>query len=267
MCRIGGASAPRQLPEVVSDAGGDDRPRSKARVSSPIPPPENPAEEPDLLGALVGGSVVGSSSDSGGRRRRSDRRVRRGVLTRWLGPRLGAVAEWILVIVGAIVLAVVVKAFLLQAFYIPSLSMYPTLDEGDRVLVNKASYRISDVERGDIVVFERPASETSSNIPDLIKRVVGLPGESVVIDGGSVYVDGALLDESYLPSGTVTSSANAPFKCTREAPCTVPAGEVWVMGDNRNDSKDSRYFGPIAESTIVGKAFVRVWPLGRFGLL
>ncbi|MBU3702687.1 MAG: signal peptidase I [Acidimicrobiia bacterium] len=188
-------------------------------------------------------------------------------LERWFGPRGGAIAEWVLVIVGAVVLAVVVKVFLLQAFYIPSLSMYPTLHEGDRVLVNKLSYRLHDVNRGDIVVFERPASETSSNIPDLIKRVVGLPGESIVIADGSVYVDNRKLDESYLPAGTVTSTQSAPFKCTQQAPCVVPPGEVWVMGDNRADSKDSRYFGPIPESSIVGRAFVRVWPMGRFGLL
>jgi signal peptidase I len=145
--------------------------------------------------------------------------------------------------------------------------MYPTLREGDRVLVNKLSYRLHDVNRGDVIVFERPASETSSNIPDLIKRVVGLPGESISFIDGAVYVDGKRLDESYLSDGTVTSSANAPNKCTTEAPCVVPSGQVWVMGDNRSDSKDSRYFGSIDESTIVGRAFVTVWPLGRFGLL
>ncbi len=170
-------------------------------------------------------------------------------------------------IVGAILLALVVKLFLLQAFYIPSLSMYPTLHEGDRVLVNKLSYRLHGVNRGDVIVFERPASETSSTIPDLIKRVVALSGESVVIKEGSVFVDGARLDENYLPDGTVTSSANAPNKCSEQAPCVVPSGQVWVMGDNRGDSKDSRYFGPIDKSSIVGRAFITVWPLGRFGLL
>jgi len=206
-----------------------------------------------------------SSTTDTPRRRRSRSRRRR--LERWLGPRGAALAEWALVIVGAVVLAVVVKVFLLQAFYIPSLSMYPTLHEGDRVLVNKLSYHLHDVNRGDIVVFERPAAETSSNIPDLIKRVVGLPGESIVISDGSVYVDGKKLPESYLPTGTVTSAQAAPYKCTSQAPCVVPPGSVWVMGDNRADSKDSRYFGPIPESSIVGRAFVRVWPFGRFGLL
>jgi len=194
-------------------------------------------------------------------------RSRRRRLERWFGVRGAGIVEWVLVIVGAIALALIVKLFLLQAFYIPSLSMYPTLNVGDRVLVNKLSYRLHDVNRGDVVVFERPASETSSTIPDLIKRVIGLPGESITIEDGSVFVDGKRLDESYLPDGTVTSTANAPNKCTRDAPCIVPEGQVWVMGDNRGDSKDSRYFGPIDESTIVGRAFITVWPLGRFGFL
>lgn len=195
------------------------------------------------------------------------RRSRRRRFEKWFGPRGAGIAEWVIVIVGAILLAIIVKVFLLQAFYIPSLSMYPTLHEGDRVLVNKLSYRLHDVNRGDVIVFERPPSETSSNIPDLIKRVVGLPGESITIENGSVFVDGKRLDENYLPDGTVTSAANAPNKCTTDAPCVVPEGKVWVMGDNRGDSKDSRYFGAIDESSIVGRAFITVWPLGRFGLL
>jgi signal peptidase I len=178
-----------------------------------------------------------------------------------------SIVEWVLVIGGAVVLAVIVKLVLLQAFYIPSASMYPTLQKGDRVLVNKLSYKLHDVNRGDVVVFERPPSETATNIPDLIKRVVGLPGEQIFFEGGHVYVDGQLLDEPYLPNGVTTTADNAPNKCPREDPCRVPDGDVWVMGDNRNDSKDSRYFGAIDESSIVGRAFVVVWPLSRLGLL
>jgi signal peptidase I len=123
------------------------------------------------------------------------------------------------------------------------------------------------VNRGDIIVFERPASEAASEIPDLIKRVVGLPGEEIVIEGGHVFIDGTQLPESYLPDGTTTSTDNAPNKCLRTAPCVVPDGQVWVMGDNRGDSKDSRYFGTIDQNSIVGRAFVRVWPLNRLALL
>jgi signal peptidase I len=192
------------------------------------------------------------------------RKVRRRKFEQWFGPKGAGIVEWIVVIVGAVVLALV---FLLQAFYIPSLSMYPTLDKGDRVLVNKLSYKVHDVNRGDIIVFERPPSEAPSDIPDLIKRVIGLPGEAVAFENGSVYINGERLPESYLPDGTTTTAANAPNNCTTTSPCIVPSGQVWVMGDNRGDSKDSRYFGAIPESSIVGRAFILVWPFSRFGLL
>jgi signal peptidase I len=188
-------------------------------------------------------------------------------LARAIGPVGANIVEWVVVVAGAVALALVIKAFVLQAFFIPSLSMAPTLEVGDRVLVNKLAYRVGDISRGDIVVFERPASESASNIPDLIKRVVGLPGESIVIKENQVWVNGVALDESYLPSGTVTSTATSPLKCTDAEPCVVPEGRVWVMGDNRPDSKDSRFFGPIEESTVVGRAFVLVWPLDRLQLL
>ena len=209
--------------------------------------------------AVDGVSAVRPGKPTGNRRRRG--------LEKIFGPSVANIVEWIAVIGGAIILALVVKLFLLQAFYIPSLSMYPALHVGDRVLVNKLSYKVHDVNRGDIIVFERPASEAASDIPDLIKRVVGLPGEEVVIEGGHVFIDGNQLPESYLPEGTSTTADNAPNKCTRVEPCVVPNGDVWVMGDNRNDSKDSRYFGTIDQKSIVGRAFVRVWPLNRLGLL
>jgi signal peptidase I len=186
---------------------------------------------------------------------------------RLFGPTGATVVEWACVVAGAVLLALVVKIFLLQAFYIPSPSMYPTLKEGDRVLVNKLSYKLHDVNRGDVVVFERPASEAPSAIPELIKRVIGLPGDSVTFRNGRVYINGELLDEPYLPAGVTTTADFAPNRCTTEAPCLIPQGDVWVMGDNRNDSKDSRYFGPIPESSIVGRAFVIVWPFSRVAWL
>ena len=186
-------------------------------------------------------------------------------LAKRLGRRGASIVEWGIVVVGAIVLALVVKTFVLQAFYIPSQSMATTLETGDRVLVNKLAYTFGDVSRGDVVVFERPPTETTSNIPDLIKRVIGLPGDQLVIKNSTVYVNGAALDEPYLDPGTITSTESAPIKCSDADPCVVPEGRVWVMGDNRPDSKDSRFFGPIEESTIVGKAFVTIWPLDRLG--
>ena len=166
--------------------------------------------------------------------------------------------EWIAIIVAALAVALVVKTFLIQAFYIPSLSMYPTLDQGDRVLVNKLSYKMHDVHRGDIIVFERPPGQPASEIKDLIKRVVGLPGDTIEAKQGVVYIDGKKLAEPYLVDGVTTTNLRRQ---------DIPAGHVFVMGDNRGDSADSRVFGPIDEDTIVGRAFIRVWPLPDIGLL
>jgi signal peptidase I len=171
------------------------------------------------------------------------------------------VLEWVAVIGGGIVIALVVEAFLVQAFWIPSPSMVPTLEVGDRVLVNKLSYKFHDVHRGDVVVFERPpgASDGSDDeIKDLIKRVVGVGGDHLETRDGQLYVNREAVDEPYLEPGTLT---NMP------AAVTVPEGEVFVMGDNRENSEDSRVFGPIDEDTIVGRAFVKVLPLTDVGWL
>jgi signal peptidase I len=166
--------------------------------------------------------------------------------------------EWVAVIVGALVVALVVKTFLIQAFYIPSESMVPTLKVGDRVLVNKLSYSRGDIERGDIVVFSRPGGPGADGIADLIKRVVALPGETVEGRDGAVYVDGRRLEETYLADGVTTG----PFP-----PFTVPADEVWLMGDNRGASDDSRRFKSVSFDDVVGRAFVVIWPVGEIGFL
>jgi signal peptidase I len=166
--------------------------------------------------------------------------------------------EWVVIIGGAFLVAFVVKTFLIQAFFIPSGSMLPTLHEDDRVLVNKLSYDLHDVHRGDLVVFERPENEAAGQIKDLIKRVVGLPGERIESRDGDVYIDGDLLEEPYLADGAETTGLE---------PQTVPEGHVFVMGDNRGDSMDSRVFHAIDEDLIVGRAFVRVWPLPDLSLL
>jgi signal peptidase I len=179
--------------------------------------------------------------------------------------RTRSLLEWLVVIAGALLVALLIKQFLIQAFYIPSESMTPTLEVGDRVLVNKLSYRLHDVNRGDLVVFERPEGETS-DVKDLIKRVIGLPGDEVVIKDNSVWINGERLEEDYLPVGTVTKQGTRA-NCTDETPCVVPDEFVWVMGDNREHSFDSRYFGPIGEDTIVGRAFLRIWPLNAIGFM
>lgn len=174
--------------------------------------------------------------------------------------------EWVVVVVGAVLVALLIKTFVMQAFFIPSDSMVPTLRNGDRVLVNKLSYRLHDVNRGDIVVFERPV-ETKDEIKDLIKRVIALPGEKVVIADNKVYVDDKALNEPYLPAGTTNTpgpgGADWTHRCTPEDPCVVPRDSVWVMGDNRTNSQDSRYIGPVRQDKIVGRAFAVVWPFDR----
>ena len=161
--------------------------------------------------------------------------------------------EWVVIIVGALLVAFLVKTFLIQAFYIPSGSMLPTLEEDDRVLVNKLSYDLHAVHRGDIVVFESPQGE--GEIKDLIKRVIALPGETIEARDGRVLINGQPIEEGYLGPGITTG----PLE-----PQTVPPEHVFVMGDNRGNSKDSRFFGPISESVIIGRAFVKVWPLAHF---
>ena len=171
------------------------------------------------------------------------------------------VLEWLGVIGGGIAIALLVEAFLIQAFWIPSPSMEPTLDVGDRVLVNKLSYRFHDVNRGDVVVFERPpGASTGQNgeIKDLIKRVIAVGGDSIEAKEGTVFVNGDQIDEDYLEPGTPTD--NLPLTA-------IPEGQVFVMGDNRTNSEDSRIFGPINEDAIVGRAFIRVLPITDIGWL
>ena len=163
--------------------------------------------------------------------------------------------EWVVIIGGAVLAALLIKTFLLQAFYIPSASMEPTLMIHDRVLVNKLSYDMHEVHRGDIVVFRSPPGEGDDKVKDLIKRVIALPGETVESRDGHILINGRPLDEPYLAPGVTTG----PLEAHR-----IPPDHFWVMGDNRGNSRDSRFFGPIAKNAIIGRAFVRVWPVGRF---
>ncbi len=177
--------------------------------------------------------------------------------------------EWVVLIVSALTIALLIKTFLFQAFVIPSESMFPTLCGGDpcetddRILVNKLSYRLHDVNRGDVVVFAAPPGRATDDIKDYVKRVIGLPGEEIESRNGQVFIDGKPLDEPYI-NEACTSRGDLGSAIE---PQTIPAGHVFVMGDNRCQSSDSRVFGPIDTDTIVGRAFVRIWPLSRFKFL
>jgi signal peptidase I len=166
--------------------------------------------------------------------------------------------EWGAILVVAVVAAILIRSFVVQPFYIPSGSMEPTLHVGDRVLVNKLSYDFHAVHRGDIVVFDKPPNDTTPGVKDLIKRVIGLPGETISGQNDQVYINGHPLAEPWLPKDDPTQ----PFPATH-----IPAGEYFMMGDNRGDSADSRLIGPIPERLFIGRAFLRVWPLSRIGTL
>ena len=170
--------------------------------------------------------------------------------------------EWVGVVVLALVAAFLVKTFVLQTFFIPSASMEPTLNIGDRVFVNKLAYSFHSVHRGDVVVFTLPPGESAgTGVDDLIKRVIGLPGETVEARQGRIYINGRPLAEPWLPKG-VSPVAGLPLEKTR-----VPPNDYFLMGDNRGNSSDSRHFGPIPGNLIVGRAFVRIWPFSRLGFL
>jgi signal peptidase I len=232
-----------------------------------------PAGEPvqtDTPGGVAPDDQDDTGADEGGRRGR--RRSRKPPKTTQR-----VIVEWVVLIVAALAIAFLIKTFLFQAFYIPSESMVPTLNVGDRVLVNKLSYDFHDVHRSDIVVFDAPPLARSNDIKDLVKRVIGLPGDTVTYPGdGHLYINGKLLKEDYLPKGTETNqqgpeNPKVPPGCAAPADgnpgCKVPAGHVFVMGDNRTQSKDARFFGPVKESTIVGRVFLRIWPLDSIGFM
>ena len=182
--------------------------------------------------------------------------------------------EWGAVILGALLVAFLIKTFLMQAYYIPSSSMTPTLQVGDRVLVNKLSYEVGDIGRGDLVVFGRPATESTVKT-DLIKRVIGLEGELIEIIEGRIYITQSesssrqLLVEPYLASTTYTRGFDNTDLCEKatENSCLIPDNHVFVLGDNRDGSRDSRFFGPIDENTVVGRAFIRLWPISSLKFL
>jgi signal peptidase I len=166
----------------------------------------------------------------------------------------GGVVEFLVILLVSFALVFgFVRPFVVEAFYIPSESMVPTLRVGDRVLVNKFIYRFTEPQRGDIVVFE----SVEGGGEDLIKRVVGVPGDRISVRGGRLLVNGEPQREPYVNKKFPDSSSSAPT--------TVPEDNVFVMGDNRANSRDSRYFGTVPEKKIEGEAFLRFWPPDRIG--
>ena len=178
-----------------------------------------------------------------------------------------AIWEWVFVVVVAISAAMLIRVFLFQQYYIDGPSMQTTLMPEDRVLVNKMSYKLHDIHRGDVIVFDRVTNEVQHD--DLIKRVLGLPGETLEIRSCIVYIDGVQVDEPYL-NPEQTSQVEPSARCgshTDMAPIVVPEEMVFVMGDNRVQSFDSRDFGPIDSDKVRGRAFVVIWPASAWAWL
>jgi signal peptidase I len=170
-------------------------------------------------------------------------------------------AETGVILLVAVLLAWSVRTFAYETFWIPTGSMIPTLDVYDRVLVQKAFFNWHDVREGDIVVFTHPSLDQCAGAGDLVKRVIALPGQTIYSSGNSIYIDGHLLAEPYLPA---YDPLGPPIPdATREHPYRVPPGEFYVLGDNRSDSCDSRFWGPIEGSSIVGKVVLMLWHDGH----
>jgi signal peptidase I len=208
---------------------------------------------PDEGGAPSGGAV----GTSGGKRK---------------APR-STLLDYALIAVVAIGLALVIQAFLVKPYRIPSPSMASTLVEGDRVLVNRVVYHLQDVKRGDVLVFRYPVNRDIV----FIKRVVGLPGDRLKAEDGRLYVNGVAQDEPYVhktagvtdptnPEGAIAGTTmTRPWGLLNEY--TVPADSYFMMGDNRTNSDDSRVWGPVPVNDLIGEAFFIYWPPGHLGTL
>lgn len=213
----------------------------------------------------------------------------------WYRSLLKHLTELPALILAAFVIAVLIKTFLVQAFFIPSESMLPTLHPGDRVLVEKISYRLHDPRRHGVVVFEKSVFGEALDVPwwqdaqnfvrellglpigneeDYIKRIVAIGGDTIRYLGTprKLFVNDERVDQPFIRGGRDRfSSTITDQDCERlgmrpsDGGCLVPAGRVFVMGDNRSDSEDSRILGPIEEDRIVGRAFVIIWPPADMG--
>ena len=170
-----------------------------------------------------------------------------------------AIVEWVVIVVAAVLVSFFMRTFAFQTFYIPSASMQPTLLVGDRIIVSKLSVDFGTINRGDILVFKAPPAENCGEpVTDLVKRVIGIPGDQLTSKGNTIYVNGAPFAENWSHSEPLGQAIGH---------VTVPANQYFMMGDNHNDSCDSRMWGTVPRSDIIGKAFLRIWPLSRLGFL
>jgi signal peptidase I len=175
---------------------------------------------------------------------------------------LRSTIDWIVVLAVATTIALLVRAYVVQTYYIPSLSMYPTLKVGDRILVLKAAYRFTSPATGDIIVFRAPPSERSTcnspEVDDLVKRIIGTPLETIWSVGDKIYINGHVLNQSWMHVSSIGQAIRRQ---------TIPANNYFVMGDNHPESCDSRVWGDVPRGDIIGKAIVIFWPISRFSII
>ncbi len=165
--------------------------------------------------------------------------------------------EWVESLVIALVLAIIIRAFVVQAFKIPTGSMRPALLEGDRILVNKFIYKFKEPQRGDIIVFRYPQDKKK----DFIKRLIAKGGERLEIRNGDIYIDGRIVEEPFIVR-QIRYYNKSPYGAAGTE-IKVPGDSFYVLGDNSASSRDSRYWGFVPRKNIIGKAFFLYWPLRR----
>jgi signal peptidase I len=192
----------------------------------------------------------------------------------------GSLLELVLIVAAALGLALLIQAVLIKPYRIPSESMEPTLDVGQRVLVSRVNYHVSDPDRGDVVVFHPPAGAEGNEcgVPNrppgepcprptrerskvnFIKRIVAVPGDTLSIQDGHAVVNGKVQKEPF-------AAPCVGGECTFARPIKIPPDHFFMMGDNRGASDDSRYWGPVPRDWIIGQAFLTYWPVDRIGIL
>jgi len=173
---------------------------------------------------------------------------------------IGAIFDFLQGIVVILAIMVMIYLFIMSPQEINGASMEPNFHNGEYILTNKIEYKLSDPKRGEVVIFKSPRNKDI----DYIKRIIGEPGDRVMLKGGSYYLNGTKLDEPYLTPNTYISAGNY---LQEENEITVPVGRYFVSGDNRGHSSDSREFGPIPKEDFIGKAFFRYWPFSEAGVI
>ncbi len=168
--------------------------------------------------------------------------------------------DFVEIVVIALAMFVVMYLFLFQPHEVKGSSMYPNFHDGEYLLTDKISYRLNSPKRGEVIIFKAPKNEEY----DYIKRIIGLPGDTVMVKSGRVYINGKVIFENYLPADFQTSAGDL---WQEGKTVTIPANNYFVMGDNRDHSSDSRDWGPVPKENIIGKAFFRYWPPKRAGLI